>query len=162
MIFDELWRAQRKRKKLSRALNKLGSEFERERSSFDPEDPGALTKADEDLWKDKYQAPIGLLAFNFRKAEDEINAIETRRVQERAEKFGIPIGRDSWMPGFERNSRRLRPEARITISEQIRKERRARMEDRMLWANHLGPLLSPLTGFLGVLIAFIALLHSCE
>src|SRR5437867_3574256 len=127
MLFDDLWRAQHKRRKLGRKLDELQSEFDRKRFRFNPS--VKMTKADEDLLQDKYAPEIELANYYFRVAEDEIDAIETRQVKERAEKFGIPIGTDSWEPGLEFNSTRLRPEARIAISEQIRKERRARIED---------------------------------
>jgi biopolymer transport protein ExbB/TolQ len=167
MIFDDLWRTQRRRKKLGRVLDELRRELDlkelEEKEHWPPEE--SWTQADAEKRQDKFGdeiAKVELCTYYFRVAEDQIEAIETRQVKERVEKLGIPIGDASWQPGFEFNSTRLRPEARIAIAEQIRKERRARIEDRMLWVNYLGPLLSPLTGLVGTIIGLVALLHSCK
>jgi hypothetical protein len=148
MIFDELWRAQRERTKLHK--------------TFDP----LISKAEQEKRWDDSQSLISEFLMERNVIDDKISWIETKRVRKRAEKFGVPIpplsDKECWEEGFTPNTVRLKPEARIRISEQVRKERRARIEDRMLWVDYLGPLVSPLTGLLGVVIGLVALLRSCK
>ena len=99
--------------------------------------------------------------------EAKINWIETRRLRDRAERFGIPTPPLRYQEitdevGGLIPTNSLTDDDKRRIIEDIRKERRARMEDRMLWVNHLGPLISPLTGLVGVVLALLSFWHSCK
>ncbi len=144
MIFDELWRAQRERRKTNKTFDRL------------------IDKAKKQKNLEERESLISELFMERDIINDKINWIETRRLEEKAEKFGVPIpplsDKESWEEGYAPNTVRLRREARIRITDQIRKERRARIDDRMLWVERLAPL----TGLVGAVIGLIATLRSCR
>jgi hypothetical protein len=145
MIFDELWRLQRKRRKVQN------------RPIPESDDLEALGEALFGIHRDTEII------------DEKISLLQSRMIRERAEKFGVPIpwppDKELWEEGYvagRKTEFRLTRAGRLKILEDIRKERRARMEDRMLWVNHLGPLISPLTGFVGVVLALLSFWHSCK
>jgi hypothetical protein len=150
MILDELWRAQRVRKRTERVFQRL------------------IAKAEKSKDRDREQSLITEFLMERDIINDRINWIETRRLQERAENFGIPIpsisDKESWEDGYEPNTVRLRKEARLRISDQIRNERRARVDDQLLWVNRISPLIAPLSGLVGfvtgLIAGLVAVLHS--
>jgi hypothetical protein len=121
--------------------------------------------------KNREKHLTSLVASRLFVVENEIDWLEASRILEQAERLGIPT------PPTSPEQMRAEVEARIEgrapfshltgedrlrLREEIRKERRARVEDRMLWVNHLGPLVSPLTGLLGVVLALLSFMHSCK
>ena len=150
MIFDELWRAQRVRKRTERVFHRL------------------IAKAEKSKDRDRERSLITEFLMERDIINDRINWIETSRLQERAENFGIPIpsisDKESWEDGYEPNTVRLRKEARLRISDQIRNERRDRVDDQLLWLNRISPLIAPLSGLVGfvtgLIAGLVAVLHS--
>jgi hypothetical protein len=65
---------------------------------------------------------------------------------------------DPWVVEDETNAH-LTLEVRDKLRELIRKERRVRLEDRMLWVSHV---IAPLTGLVGATIGLLAFLRSCK
>jgi hypothetical protein len=141
MIFDALWKAQRQRRELEEKFGKLIGEAERRK---DDEEVQSLVK---ELLLER-----GLI-------EDRIHRIETRRVQEKAEKFGIPVpslsDKESWDDGQHSQIIFLTVRARLKLRQEIRKERRAQWEDRMLLMERIILLL---VGLIGAASAFVSVL----
>ena len=150
MIFDDLWRAQRERRKTERVFHNLIAKAEKSKN-----------------WNEE-QSLSGEFLMERAIINDRINWIETRQLQERAEKFGIPIpsisDKEAWEDGYTPKTVRLRKEARLKISDQIRNERRARVDDQLLWLNRISPLIAPLSGLVGfvtgLIAGLVAVLHS--
>lgn len=72
MIFDDLWRAQRERRRLGRRFDPLIAKVTKEKR-----------------WEER-ESLLGELIMEMDMIHDKINWVETRRVQERAEILGIP------------------------------------------------------------------------
>jgi hypothetical protein len=134
MIFDKIWR-------LERRMKRLQNKYPRARA----QGPEAEAKA-----SDLLEATL-----------EEIGWLKDIRVKDQADKLEIPTNQALkegrcrlWLPGLSV----LSLEERDKLRELIRKEKRARMEDRMLWVSHV---VIPVTGLVGALIGLLAFLRSC-
>lgn len=148
MIFDELWRTRRERKKTDKLFERLIAKARKKGHVEEPESLGQEHSMEREI------------------IDDKISFLETLEIQRRAEKFGVPVpplsDKESWEKGYSPYSIRLTKQAKLRIADEIRKERRARISDRMLWVDYLGPLVSPVTGLVGATIGLVALLRACK
>ncbi len=144
MIFDALWRAQRKRRQLDRLFRRLTSKAEKEKRRDDVESLVAEHGFERDL------------------VNDTINALESSRIQERAERLGIPVPKystdnEAWEKGFQPNVVYLSLKTRAELRTQLRKERRERVEYCTLVVKDL---IVPLVGLIGAIIGLISVIGS--
>ena len=141
MIFDKLRKAQRARTKLQKKFDPLISAAEKKED-----------KSDAEFLIQEFLQERSLL-------DNRIKSIETARLQEKAEKYGIPTpslsDQESWDKGYTHSGLRvfLKANARLALLSDIRKERRARWEDRTAWINRL---IIPIIALLGAATAFVA------
>jgi len=145
MIFDELARLQRQRKRLSR--------------TFDP----LIAKAQKEKRQEDLQGLLSEFFFERDLINDTINCLETRRLQSKAEDLGIPVPRyeaesESWQKGFQPNVVFLSDKARHELSCQIREEKRQRREEITAW---IRDLLLPVITVLAMVIGIISAARSC-
>ena len=141
MIFDALWKAQRERRALEEKFSGLIGEAEKNK---DHEEVDSLVLE---------------LLFERGLIEDRINRIDTNRVQEEAEKFGIPVpsfsDKESWNEDSQSHTIFLTVSTRLRLRQEIRKERRARWEDRTLCIDRI---VLPLIGLIGAGTALVSIL----
>jgi hypothetical protein len=119
MVFDRLWKLRRERKKLEKSFDRLISQ----------------AKGAGDY--DKEERLISELLFHRDSIDDEINVIESTRLQETANVLGIPVPKPSDENSWERGSQSfvifLDVKARLQLRREIRRERRERWEHRTYW-----------------------------
>ena len=138
MIYDELRKAQKERKALSKKYD-----------SF-------ISAETEEKEKDRL---IGEFLLFRGMLDAQISSIQTIRIQNKAEEYGIPTpspsDQESWEQGY--NSQGylivfLNAKARLELLNNIRKERRTRWEDKTIWIDRI---VMPVIALLGVLTGAI-------
>jgi len=144
MIFDPLWKAYRRRRKLSKFYGSLIVNAQRKKNHEEVETINS-----------EFSFEKGLI-------DDEIGWLETLSLQNEAERIGIPFPRfsdqdGSWQEGSKPNTVHLSVKARAEIRTQIRREKRERLENKMLWISHV---LLPIIGLIGAIMGLISLMHS--
>ena len=139
MILDSLWEEQRERTKLKKTFDRLISQARKEKNQEEADSliSEFITERDQ--------------------INDIINGLETTRIQEEAERLGIPIppflDAESWEQGFNPNIFLLSSKARLQLCGEIRKERRRRWEDRTLWISRI---LLPLLALIGAMRGLVS------
>ena len=143
MIFDQLSKAQRERTKLKKKFDRLISQAEQEKNH-----------KERNFLIDEFLMECGFI-------DDRINVLESIRLQEKAERMGIPIpplsDKQSWEKGYKPNTTFLGVKARLQLLTEIRKERRERWEGRTFWISRiLIPLIGLIIGLIGALTALVS------
>lgn len=143
MIFDQLSKAQRERTKLKKKFDRLILQAEKEKNH-----------KERNFLIDEFLMERGFI-------DDRINLLESIRLQEKAERLGIPIpplsDKESWERGLQPNTIFLGVKARLHLREEMRKERRERFESRTLWISRiLIPLIGLIIGLIGALTALVS------
>ena len=135
MIFDQLWKLQRERTELEKRFGRMISQAEREGDH------------------EKRESLISELLMERGLIDDRINGLESIRIQERAERLGVPIpplsDKESWENGYKPNTIFLSVKARAQLRSEIRKERRERWD----WITRIITLLVGLIGAITGLIS---------
>lgn len=144
MVFDALWKAQRKRRRLDKLFGGLISKAEKRKNH---EEVGSLEA------EHMYERHL---------ISDTINSLESLRIQERAERLSLPVPKystdnEAWEKGFQPNVVYLSLKTRAELRGQIRKERR---EGAEYWTLMLKDVIVPLVGLIGAIMGLISLLRS--
>jgi biopolymer transport protein ExbB/TolQ len=149
MIFDRLWRAERKDAK---ALKEL-------RQKYKPE----LDAAEKKGWEDQQGE---LSAYRFE--TDLINGAECLRTEllvKKARRLGVAVPphppryeeNDSWNFNRSTGDQTLSTEAESRLTREIRKEEIERLQHQMRWVSQVA---IPVIGLIGSLMGLISLIHA--
>jgi len=144
MIFDILWRTRWRRNRLSKFYSRL------------------IAKAARAKNRDEEDKLICEFMFEKNLVDGEIALLETLKLQNEAERLDVPFphyseNRNAWEQGFKPGTYRLSVRARTDLRSQIRKEKRERLENHMLWASHV---IMPIIGLIGAVMALLSLIAS--
>jgi hypothetical protein len=155
MIFDELWRAERKAREKAKRI----------RETYQPRLETAKKKG---AGADEYQAVLAEYYFE-QDLNDEPERIRTERIIRKARKLGIPIPpkpaydsaemeeNESWRFNWATGNAVFTEKAEFVLVREIRKEEVERVQHQMRWVNHV---VIPIIGLIGTFMGLIALLHS--
>ncbi|MGH9432928.1 MAG: hypothetical protein ACRD3T_15440 [Terriglobia bacterium] len=143
MIFDALWKAHRERRKCNKLYRRLIENAEREKNSEEVETLCLEAMHERDVINEK------------------INLLESSRIQEEAERLGIPIPKysldsEAWEKGLRNDKVYLSLKAKGELRSQIRREKRERIE---YWTLIVKDLVVPLMGLLGVITGLVSVIH---
>ncbi len=153
MIFDELWRAERRAKKVRKRIDE----------KYNPLLGAAKKKKD----KDEYDAILSGLMSETDLNEDEPRLIRTRRLVNRARKSGIPVppqpaplsddvnDNETWFFNYTTGNFYLSDSAEAELTREVRKEERERWQ--LLIA-----VIGIIIGLIGAIMALISLAHSLK
>ncbi len=156
MIFDELWRAERKAKKARKRL----------REHYDPLlEAAKKEKNDEKHERIFYDLKLELDLI------DEPESIRTNRLVKRAKKLGIPFpprpnphaqdadDNEFWEMNRSTGEMYLSDKGEFELTRECRKEETESLEHKMRLVNQVA---IPLTGLIGAIMGLIALVHSLK
>ena len=156
MIFDELWRAERKAKEARKRL----------REHYDP----LLEAAKKEKNDEKHERIFYDLKFEL-DLIDEPESIRTSRLVKRARKLGITIpprpnlfsqdayDNESWAINTTTGGIYLSDKGEFELTRECRKEELESLEHKMRLVNQVA---IPLTGLIGAIMGLIALVHSLK
>lgn len=156
MIFDELWRAERKAKEARKRL----------REHYDP----LLEAAKKEKNDEKHEEIFYQLMLES-DLIDEPESIRTSRLVKRARKLGVqfpprpnPLSRDAhenefWAINTTTGGIYLSDKGEFELTRECRKEEVESLEHRMRWVSQVA---IPLTGLVGAIMGLIALVHSLK
>jgi hypothetical protein len=143
MIFDRLWRLQRKRKKLAH--------------QFEPD----IEKAEKENRHDDHESLVGEYLMERDLLNDDIQITQTFRLIREAERLGLPTppysDKEAWRGGYNPEKSYLSVAAQHTLRTSIREERAAR---RDYWVGWIKDVAVPVVSVIGALMGVIALIHS--
>ena len=154
MIFDELWRAERKAKEARKRL----------KEHYDP----LLEAAKKEKNDEKHERIFYELMFEL-DLIDEPESIRTSRLVRRARKLGITIPprpnlfsqaayeNESWAINTTTGCIYLSDKGEFELTRECRKEEVESLQHQMRWVSQVA---IPLTGLIGAIMGLIALVHS--
>lgn len=133
MLFDEIWRLRRRKRKLQEA-------FKADRKK-------AASWKDEDVIREDERFEVGMV-------DDEIDSVLTRRLAAQALKLDIPFPRSEYKQSSSTGVSYIDTAARFTLAQEIRKERKERREYQFgIWKD----IALLLTALAAVISSFIAI-----
>jgi hypothetical protein len=143
MIFDKLWRLQRRRKKLAHL--------------YEPD----IDKAKKENRHEDYESLVSEYQTEGNLLNDDLQIAQTFRLIRDAENHGIPTppysDQTAWEVGYHPGKTYLSVAAQHEIRKAIREERAAR---RDYWVGWIKDVAAPLVSVIGALMGIIALVHS--
>lgn len=155
MIFDELWRAERRTKKKAKRI----------KETYLP-----LLEAAKKEDEEKYQSTLADFFFES-DLNDEAASLRTDRLVKRARKLGIPIpakpnpwatdpvNNVSWEFNSTTGNFYLSDKAELELTREVRKEELERLQHQMRWVSQV---IIPLIGLIGAIMGLISLIHSLK
>jgi hypothetical protein len=156
MIFDELWRAERKARKARKRL----------REQYHP----LLDAAKKEKNQEKYGGLVSEYLFQL-DLSDEPETIRTNRLVKRAKKLGIPFppppnphsqdadDNEFWEMNRSTGEMYLSDKGEFELTRECRKEELESLDHKMRLVNQIA---IPLTGLIGAIMGLIALVHSLK